>query len=47
MQKQTTRDYFLFDKSILKNLHYAITKEGTISTTSDPLPVIAAFDLHI
>lgn len=48
IQKQTTLDYILFDKFVLKNLqHYAIIKEGTISLTSDHLPVVATFDIHI
>lgn len=49
IQKQTTLDYILFDKFVLKNnlQHYAIIKEGTISLTSDHLPVVAIFDLHI
>ena len=47
-QKQTTLDYILFDKFILKNLqHYVIIKEGTISLTSDHLPVVATFNLQI
>lgn len=48
IQKQTTLDYILFDKFVLKNLkHYVIIQEGTISLTSDHLPVVATFDLHI
>lgn len=48
MQKQTTLDYILFDKLVLKNLnHYVIIQEGTISLTSDHLTVVATLDLHI
>lgn len=48
LQKQTTLDYILFDKFVLKNLkHYVIIREGIISLTSDHLPVVATFDRHI
>jgi hypothetical protein len=48
IEKQTTFDYILFDRFILKNLqHYAIIKEGTISLTSDHLPIVATFNLQI
>lgn len=48
IQRQTTLDYILFDKFVLKNLkHYVIIQEGSISLTSDHLPVVATFDIHI
>lgn len=48
IQKQTTLDCILFDKFVLKNVkHYVIIQEGTIFITSDHLPIVATFDLHI
>ena len=40
--KQSTLDYILFDKSCVNDLgFYMITKEGSVSITSDHLPVLA------
>lgn len=46
--KKTTLDYILFDGHVLTALkHYKIFKEGSVSITSDHLPIIASFDLRI
>ena len=47
VQKQTMLDYILFDKSCTVELGlYKILQDGSLSITSDHLPVIAHFDFH-
>ena len=48
VQKRTMLDYIFFDKSTIDYLeHYDVPIEGSISITSDHLPVIAKFNFHI
>ena len=48
IQKQTTLDYILFDKYLIYGLQsYKIIEEGSISITSDHLPIVAKFDFKI
>jgi hypothetical protein len=48
IQKQTTLDYILFDKYLVHGLQsYKIIEEGSISITSDHLPIVAKFDFKV
>ena len=47
VQKHTKLDYILFDKSSVNDLgFYKIPKEGSLSITSDQLPIFALIDIH-
>lgn len=47
-RNKTTLDYILFDGHVLTALkHYKFFKEGSVSITSDHLPIIASIDLRI
>ena len=48
VQKKTMLDYVFFDKSVVRNIKsYHILKEGSISITSDHLPIVVTVDANV